>query len=129
MTGGGDSREPYPSERPEPGRSPGPGGASGEAGAVAAVAETDAFGRLASRRRRFTLLAGALFYGTFGAFVGLAAWGRGWMATRIAGGLTVGYLVALAVIAAVWAVVVAYSRASVREFDPLAARAREDRRS
>jgi uncharacterized membrane protein (DUF485 family) len=129
MPGGGESRS-LPSELPEPGGSPPEGRARVEAAAeIAAVAQSDAFRRLVSRRRRFTLLASASFYAAFAAFVGLAAWGRDWMATRIAGGLTVGYLLALAVVAAVWGVVVAYSRASVHEFDPLAAQAQADRRS
>jgi uncharacterized membrane protein (DUF485 family) len=49
------------------------------------------------------------------------------MATRIAKGLSVGYLAALVVVVAVWVVVFAYSRASVRTFDPLAQEAREHR--
>ncbi len=129
MPGGGEPPS-LPSESPEPGGTPPKERRRVEAAAeIAAVAQSEAFRRLTARRRRFTLLASASFYAAFAAFVGLAAWGRGWMAARIAGGLTVGYLLALAVIAAVWAVVVAYARASVREFDPLAARAREDRRS
>ncbi len=94
---------------------------------VEAIEGTDAYRRLAARRRRFTLLAGGIFYALFAAFVGLAAWAHGWMGTRISGGLTVGYLAALVVVVAVWAVVVAYSRAARRVFDPLAKQAQEDR--
>jgi uncharacterized membrane protein (DUF485 family) len=94
---------------------------------IEAIAQTQAYRQLIARRRRFTLVASGLFYGLFGAFVVLSAWDHEWMATRIAKGLSVGYLAALLVVAAVWAVVFAYSRASVRAFDPLAADAQQAR--
>jgi uncharacterized membrane protein (DUF485 family) len=94
----------------------------------AAIARTDAYRRLTARRRRFTLVASGAFYALFAGFVALAAWGPDWMAERVVDGLTVGYLLALAVIAAVWAVVFAYSRTALRELDPLAAEAQENRR-
>jgi uncharacterized membrane protein (DUF485 family) len=94
---------------------------------VEAIAQTDAYRLLVARRRRFILVAGGLFYGLFGAFVGLAAWAHEWMATRIVRGLSVGYLAALVVVAGVWAVVFAYSRMSVRVLDPLAQDAQQSR--
>jgi uncharacterized membrane protein (DUF485 family) len=99
-----------------------------ELDAVEAVAHTEAYEQLVARRRRFTLVAGGLFGVVFGAFVAVAAWAHTWMGTRIVSGLTVGYLAALVVIVAVWVVAFAYSRASVRLFDPLAERAREEGR-
>jgi uncharacterized membrane protein (DUF485 family) len=96
------------------------GGSSKAQAEIEAIAQTEAYRQLVARRRRFTLVASGLFYGLFGAFVVLSAWAHEWMATPIARGLSVGYLAALAVVAAVWAVVFAYSRASVRTFDPLA---------
>jgi uncharacterized membrane protein (DUF485 family) len=94
---------------------------------IEAIAQTEAYRQLVARRRRFTLVACGLFYGLFATFVVLAAWAHEWMATRIAKGLSVGYLAALVVVVAVWVVVFAYSRASVRTFDPLAQEAREHR--
>jgi uncharacterized membrane protein (DUF485 family) len=94
---------------------------------VDAIERTAAYRRLAARRRRFTLVAGGLFYSLFAAFVALAAWAHGWMGERIYKGLTVGYLAALVVIVAVWVLAFAYSRTSVRVFDPLAEQAQEDR--
>jgi uncharacterized membrane protein (DUF485 family) len=93
-----------------------------------AIARTEAYRRLVARRRRFTLVAGGLFYAVFAAFVVLAAWAHEWMAARVVRGLSVGYLAALVVVVAVWVLVFAYSRASVRTFDPLARDAREARR-
>jgi uncharacterized membrane protein (DUF485 family) len=95
---------------------------------VDAIARTDAYRELVARRRRFTLVASALFYGGFAAFVVLSAWAHDWMAARIVRGLSAGYLAALLVVVAVWIVVFAYSRASVRAFDPLAHDAQESRR-
>jgi uncharacterized membrane protein (DUF485 family) len=127
MPGGEETRGSRPPDESGP-AGPTGGARTASATAIAAIERTDAFRELAARRRRFTLLAGAWFYGAFAVFVVLAAWGHDWMRTRIAGGLTVGYVAALVVIVSVWAVVVAYSRASLREFDPLAERAQEDRR-
>jgi uncharacterized membrane protein (DUF485 family) len=92
--------------------------------AIHDVIGSDAYQRLVARRRRFTALAAGLFYALLGAFTVLAAWGHDVMATRLASGLTVGYLAAVLVIVGVWAVVWAYSRVSVRVLDPLAAEAR-----
>jgi uncharacterized membrane protein (DUF485 family) len=103
-------------------------GSAGAQAEIEAIAQTEAYRRLVARRRRFTLVAGGLFYGLFAAFVALSAWAHDWMATRVVRGLSVGYLAALIVIAAVWAVVFAYSRASVRAFDPLAQDAQQTRR-
>jgi uncharacterized membrane protein (DUF485 family) len=96
-----------------------------EPNGIEAVAETDAYRELVARRRRFTVVAGGLFYGVLGAFTVMAAWAHDFMATRISGGLTVGYLAALIVVAAVWLVVFAYARTSVRVLDPLAHDAQE----
>jgi uncharacterized membrane protein (DUF485 family) len=93
---------------------------------VAAIEHTEAYRRLTAARRRFTLVAAGLFYAVFLAFLALAGWAHEWMATRIYKGLTVGYLLALAVIVAVWAVALAYSRAAERIFEPLSRRAREE---
>jgi uncharacterized membrane protein (DUF485 family) len=92
---------------------------------VEAVARTSAYRELVARRRRFTAVAGGLFYAVLGAFTALAAWAHDFMATRISGGLTVGYLAALVVVASVWLVVFAYARTSVRVLDPLAEDAQE----
>jgi uncharacterized membrane protein (DUF485 family) len=92
------------------------------------VAQSGPYGRLTARRRRFVLVAGGLFYGLFAVFVALAAWAHDLMATRIAGGLTVGYAAAVVVVLGVWATVFAYSRASRRVFDQLAADAQATRR-
>jgi uncharacterized membrane protein (DUF485 family) len=94
---------------------------------IDAIAQTEAYRELVARRRRFTLVASGLFYGLFAAFVVLCAWAHEWMATRIVRGLSVGYLAALLVVVAVWVVVFAYSRASVRTFDPLAQEAQQSR--
>jgi uncharacterized membrane protein (DUF485 family) len=94
---------------------------------IEAIAQTAAYRELVARRRRFTLVASGLFYGAFAAFVVLSAWGHEWMATRVVRGLSVGYLAALLVVVSVWAVVFAYSRVSVREFDPLAQDAQQSR--
>jgi uncharacterized membrane protein (DUF485 family) len=93
---------------------------------VAAIEHTEAYRRLTAARRRFTLLAAGFFYALFAAFLILAGWAHDWMATRIYKGLTVGYLLALVLIVAVWAVALAYSRASERVFEPLSRRAREE---
>jgi uncharacterized membrane protein (DUF485 family) len=92
------------------------------------VVQSAPYAQLTARRRRFVLVAGGLFYGLFAVFVALAAWAHDLMATRIAGGLTVGYAAALVVVLGVWATVFAYSRASGRVFDPLAADAQATRR-
>jgi uncharacterized membrane protein (DUF485 family) len=96
-----------------------------EPAGVEAIAQTSAYRELVARRRRFTVVAGGLFYGVLGAFTVLAAWAHDFMATRIGGGLTVGYLAALVVFASVWLVVFAYARTSVRVLDPLAEEAQE----
>jgi uncharacterized membrane protein (DUF485 family) len=122
-----DAAEPgMPSEPRRPSRVP--RGPTPTAADFAAVGRTDAYRRLAARRRTFTLVASGVFYSLFAAFVALTAWAHDWMTKRVLDGLTVGYLLALAVIAAVWAVVFAYSRTAIREFDPLAAAAQEDGR-
>jgi uncharacterized membrane protein (DUF485 family) len=92
---------------------------------IEAVANSPAYRELVARRRRFTAVASGLFYAVLGAFAVLAAWGHDFMATRISGGLTVGYLAALVVFVAVWLVVFAYARTSVRVLDPLAEDAQE----
>ena len=92
---------------------------------IEAVADSDAYRDLVSRRRRFTLVALGLFYGLLATFAVLSAWAHEFMGTRITSGLTVGYLAAVCVFVAVWGVVFAYARASVRVFDPLAEEARE----
>jgi uncharacterized membrane protein (DUF485 family) len=96
-----------------------------EPAGIEAVAETSAYGELIARRRRFTAVASGLFYAVLGAFAAFAAWAHDLMATRISGGLTVGYLAALGVFASVWLVVFAYARTSVRVLDPLARDAQE----
>jgi uncharacterized membrane protein (DUF485 family) len=94
---------------------------------IEAVARSSAYRDLVVRRRRFTAVAGGLFYAVLGAFAVLAAWAHDLMATHVSGGLTVGYLAALVVFAAVWIVVFAYARTSVRVLDPLAHDAQERR--
>jgi uncharacterized membrane protein (DUF485 family) len=89
-------------------------------GAVEAVANSDAYRRLVTSRRRFTLVAAGLFYGLLATFAVLSAWAQDFMAKRITSGLTVGYLAAVLVFIAVWALVFAYARTSVSVFDPLA---------
>jgi len=96
-----------------------------EPGGVEAVAQTAAYRELVARRKRFTAVAGGLFYAVLGTFAVLAAWAHDLMATRISGGLTVGYLVALVVFVSVWLLVLAYARTSVRVLDPLAEDARK----
>jgi uncharacterized membrane protein (DUF485 family) len=96
-----------------------------EPGGIEAVAHSPAYRELVARRRRFTAVAGGLFYAVLGTFTVLAAWAHDFMATRIGGGLTVGYLAALVVFASVWLVVFAYARTSVCVLDPLAEDARE----
>jgi uncharacterized membrane protein (DUF485 family) len=94
---------------------------------VEAVASSDAYQRLVSRRRSFTLVAIGLFYGLLATFAVLSAWAHDFMGKRITSGLTVGYLAAACVFVAVWGLVFAYARTSVRVFDPLAEEARERR--
>jgi uncharacterized membrane protein (DUF485 family) len=93
---------------------------------VAAIERTDAYRRLIEGRRRFILIAAGPFFALFVAFLALSGWARDWMATRISGGLTVGYAFALLVIFSVWGVVIAYSKISERVFEPLSAEAQED---
>jgi uncharacterized membrane protein (DUF485 family) len=94
-------------------------------GGIQAVAQSDAYRELVARRRRFTLVAIGLFYGLLATFAVLAAWAHDFMGTRIAHGLTVGYLAALLVFVAVWVVAFAYARTSARVLDPLAEQAQE----
>jgi uncharacterized membrane protein (DUF485 family) len=89
------------------------------------IAQSDAYRRLVARRQRFTVVAATLFYGLLGTFTVLAAWAHDLMGTRIASGLTVGYLMALGVFVGVWVLVFAYARVSVRVLDPLAEEAQE----
>jgi uncharacterized membrane protein (DUF485 family) len=96
-------------------------------GDIEAVANSDAYRCLVARRRRFTLVAIGLFYGLLATFAVLSAWAHDFMATRIASGLTVGYLAAICVFLAVWGLAFAYARTSVRVFDPLAGEAQERR--
>jgi uncharacterized membrane protein (DUF485 family) len=98
---------------------------SGDADGAAAVARSPAYGRLVAARRRFTLVAGGLFYGLLATFAVLAAWAHDWMGTRVVSGLTAGYLVALAVFIAVWVLAFVHARMSIRVFDPLAEQAQE----
>ena len=98
-----------------------------EPSGIEAIAQTSAYRELVARWRRFTAVAGGLFYAVLGAFAVLTAWAHDLMATRISGGLTVGYLAALVVFASVWLVVFAYARTSVRALDPLAHDAQEHR--
>jgi uncharacterized membrane protein (DUF485 family) len=93
---------------------------------IARIAQSEAYQRLVARRRRFTIVAAALFYGLLGTFAVLAAWAHDFMGTRIASGLTVGYLAALCVFVGVWATVFAYARVSVRVLDPLAEDAQKE---
>jgi uncharacterized membrane protein (DUF485 family) len=92
---------------------------------IARIARSEAYQRLVARRHRFTVVVAALFYGLLGTFAVLAAWAQDLMGTRIASGLTVGYLLALCVFVGVWVLVFAYARVSVRVLDPLAEEAQE----
>jgi uncharacterized membrane protein (DUF485 family) len=125
---------PTPSRRPRSASHGADAAAGGEARSrldpadLEHVARSAPYLRLTARRRRFILVAGGLFYGLFAVFVVLAAWAQDLMARRIAGGLTVGYAAALVVVLGVWSTVFAYSRASGRVFDRLAADAQTTRR-
>jgi uncharacterized membrane protein (DUF485 family) len=90
------------------------------------VVATEAFGRLVAARRRFTAVVGGAFLVLFLTFLALAGWAHGFMGERIWSGLTVGYAFAVVCIVAVWLVAWAYGRASVRTFEPLVERTREE---
>jgi uncharacterized membrane protein (DUF485 family) len=90
------------------------------------VVASEAFGRLVHTRRRFTVLVGGAFLVLFLTFLALSGWAHDFMGTRISSGLTVGYLLAVVCIVAVWVVAWAYGRASSRWFGPLADEALEE---
>ncbi len=80
---------------------------------------SEEFKELIARKRRFVLPATLFFLAWYLAFVLLAGYAEGFMGTKLVGGLTVGYLLALTQFAMVWGLSIAYLRKADREFEPL----------
>ena len=77
------------------------------------------FQELIARKRKFVLPAVVFFLAWYTIFILLAGYAEGFMGTRITGGLTVGYLLALTQFVMVWGLAFAYVRKADREFEPL----------
>ncbi len=80
---------------------------------------SEEFQELIARRRKFVIPAVVFFLAWYTIFILLAGYAEGFMGTRVAGGLTVGYLLALTQFVMVWGLAVAYVRKADREFEPL----------
>jgi uncharacterized membrane protein (DUF485 family) len=87
------------------------------------VRDSAEFAELAARRRRLTIALMAVFVVWYGAFLVLAAYARHFMGESIYRGFTVGYLLALSLIAMTWLLAWVYIRVSNKELEPLAQRA------
>jgi uncharacterized membrane protein (DUF485 family) len=81
------------------------------------------FKELIARKRRFVLPATVFFLVWYTIFVLLAGYAEGFMGTRLVGGLTVGYVLALTQFVMVWGLSLMYLRKADREFEPLEERA------
>lgn len=91
-----------------------------------AVERSPEFRELVKRRRAFVLPATIFFLTWYFGFIILAGYAPGFMGEEfLADGLTVGYMLALSQFVMTWVLGWLYLRRADREFDPLAARARE----
>ena len=77
------------------------------------------FQELIARKRRFVLPATIFFLTWYTLFILLAGYAEAFMGTRLVGGLTVGYLLALTQFVMVWGLSLWYLRKADREFEPL----------
>ncbi len=84
------------------------------------------FTELRCRLRRWVFAMSAAFLLWYLAFVLLASYARGVMATPVSGPITVGLLVGLAQFASTFALTAAYVRFARRRIDPLAEQIRTD---
>jgi uncharacterized membrane protein (DUF485 family) len=81
------------------------------------------FKELIAKKRKFVLPATIFFLAWYTIFILLAGYAEGFMGTRVVGGLTVGYLLALTQFIMVWGLSLAYLRKADRDFEPLEQRA------
>ncbi len=88
-----------------------------------AIEGSPEFRELVETRRRFVLPASIFFLAFFLAYLLLAALAPGLMGTPVWGGMTLGFLLAVAQVLMAWVVTALYLRASDREFEPLERRA------
>jgi uncharacterized membrane protein (DUF485 family) len=84
------------------------------------------FTELRRRLRSWVFAMSAAFLLWYVAFVLLASYARGFMATPVSGPITVGLLVGLAQFASTFALTAAYVRFARRRIDPLAEQIRTD---
>jgi uncharacterized membrane protein (DUF485 family) len=83
------------------------------------------FRRLTRAKRSFVVPATIFFFAWYFGFILLAGYAESFMGKSIYQGFTVGYALALTQFVMVWGLGVWYVRKATREWDPLAARARE----
>ena len=90
------------------------------------VAESAAFQRLQSQRRRITAGLLGVFVVVFGAFLVCCGYARPFMRRSVDGGLTVAYVWVLSLTVLAWILVWLYLRFAERPLGPLAERAIEE---
>jgi uncharacterized membrane protein (DUF485 family) len=83
------------------------------------------FKELIAKKRRFVLPATIGFLAWYTIFILLAGYAEGFMGSKLVGGLTVGYMLALSQFIMVWGLSLAYLRKADREFEPLERKAAE----
>jgi uncharacterized membrane protein (DUF485 family) len=84
-----------------------------------AIARDADFQRLVRTRRRFTIAMLAFAGANLVAYIVLVSWAPDFMASTIAEGLSVGYLISIAEIVLVCALAWLYIRKAGREWDPM----------
>jgi uncharacterized membrane protein (DUF485 family) len=82
------------------------------------VERSDRFRHLRTRYRAFIFPMGALFMGWYLVFIYAAGWQREWMATPIAGSITIGYVFALLQFVTTFLIAFAYTRWADTKIDP-----------
>ena len=88
-----------------------------------AAEKSPEFRELIAKRRAFVLPATIFFLAWYTIFILLAGYAEGFMGTKLVGGLTVGYTLALTQFVMVWALSLMYLRKADRDFEPLEKRA------
>jgi uncharacterized membrane protein (DUF485 family) len=82
------------------------------------VEQSPKFRDLRSRYRRFIFPMGALFLGWYLLFIYCAGWQREWMATKVTGAITIGYVFALLQFVSTFLIAFLYTRYADNRIDP-----------
>ena len=90
-----------------------------------AIEGSEEFRELVETRRKFVLPASIFFLAFFSVWLLLAALAPGLMSTQLWGGMTLGFLLAVAQVLMTFAVTILYLRQADRVFEPLERRAAE----